>query len=161
MSAVSYSKILRSIKTILVDSNDDALAGLDKCCFMLRKNLIHYDWVGFYFADFKNKILHLKAFSGASTEHDSIPFGKGICGQVAVSNQNFIAYNVKEQENYIACNLSVQSEIVVPLFFEGKNIGQIDVDSNKINSFSKKDEILLEACCDLISKTYGSLLLSL
>ena len=69
--------------------------------------------------------------------------------------------DVKLQDNYIACSLEVKSELVVPLFFEGKNIGQIDIDSNKLNPFSNEDELLLEACCNLISKTYGKSLLSL
>ena len=67
--------------------------------------------------------------------------------------------DVQDQDNYIACSIDVRSELVVPLFFEGKNIGQIDIDSNKINPFSKEDEQLLEACCDLISSTYGASLL--
>ena len=67
--------------------------------------------------------------------------------------------DVQDQDNYIACSIDVRSELVVPLFFEGKNIGQIDIDSNKINPFSKEDGQLLEACCDLISSTYGSSLL--
>ena len=46
--------------------------------------------------------------------------------------------------------------------YDGKAIiGKIDIDSNKLNPFSKEDELLLEACCDIISKTYGNSLLSL
>ena len=78
-----------------------------------------------------------------------------------ISNQNFMVPDVKYQDNYISCSVEVKSELVVPLFFEKKNIGQIDIDSDKINPFSIEDELLLEACCDLISKTYGSSLLSL
>jgi GAF domain-containing protein len=33
---------------------------------------------------------------------------------------------------------------VIPLFKEGINIGQLDVDSHTLNPFSKKDEYLLE-----------------
>jgi GAF domain-containing protein len=69
--------------------------------------------------------------------------------------------DVQEQENYIACSISVRSELVVPLFFKGENIGQIDIDSNQKDPFSSEDEQLLEACCALISETYGSSLLSL
>ena len=51
--------------------------------------------------------------------------------------------DVSKHENYIACSLNVKSEIVVPLFIEGKNIGQIDVDSNTAHAFKKKDEVFL------------------
>jgi GAF domain-containing protein len=50
---------------------------------------------------------------------------------------------VSEQDNYIACSIDVKSEIVVPLFMEGKNVGQIDVDSNTALAFDKKDEVFL------------------
>ena len=88
--------------------------------------------------------MHLKAFAGAPTEHTVIPFGKGICGQVAESNTNFIVGDVLTQDNYIACNIAVKAEIVVPLFKDGKNIGQIDIDSHTANPFTSKDELFLE-----------------
>ena len=34
--------------------------------------------------------LKLGPYAGTPTDHTTIPFGKGICGQVAVSNQNFV-----------------------------------------------------------------------
>ena len=107
------------------------------------------------------KHLTSRLFLEIRTEHVTIPFGKGICGQVALTNKNFIVPDVKEQDNYISCNINVRSELVVPLFFEGRNIGQIDIDSNKIDAFSKEDENLLVLCCDFISKTYGSRLLKI
>ena len=53
--------------------------------------------------------------------------------------------DVQHQDNYIACDLDVKSELVVPLFVNGKNVGQIDIDSNTINPFTKQDEKLLVA----------------
>ena len=46
--------------------------------------------------------------------------------------------------NYIACDIHVKSEIVIPLFVNNKNIGQIDIDSNKIKAFSEEDAQFLE-----------------
>ena len=161
MLSIYQSKILGEVKTILDASNRNVLSGLKQCCSYLKENFDHFDWVGFYFSDFSAKTLNLKVYSGIPTSHTSIPFGKGICGQVALSNKTFMVPNIKEQDNYIACSLDVNSELVIPLFFEGRNIGQIDIDSNKINPFSKEDEILLEACCNLITNTYGPSLLSL
>lgn len=161
MRSLGNTEVLKEIKTILKGSKTDILSGLKKCCHFLEENIPHFDWVGFYFADFQTKNLYLKAFSGKPTDHTTIPFGNGICGQVALSNKNLMVPDVKLQDNYIACSLEVKSELVVPLFFEGKNIGQIDIDSNILNPFSKEDELLLEACCNLISKTYGKSLLSL
>lgn len=117
---------------------------LSKVCEYLQENVNYYDWVGFYFANEAEKTLHLKAYAGEPTDHTVIPFGKGICGQVAISNQNFVVPDVTAQDNYIACSLNVKSEIVVPIFKNDKNIGQIDIDSHKIDPFTEKDEQFLE-----------------
>jgi L-methionine (R)-S-oxide reductase len=90
------------------------------------------------------------------TDHIAIPFGKGICGQVAVSNQNFIVPDVHAQDNYIACSLTVKSEIVIPLFVKGQNIGQIDIDSDTINAFTDKDEAFLVNINKLVGDYLGS-----
>lgn len=117
---------------------------LEKICKILKINVPHYDWVGFYFKNGDKNELKLRAFAGEPTDHAIIPFGKGICGQVAVSNQNFVVPDVKGQANYIACSINVKAEIVVPLFVNGENIGQIDIDSHTVDPFSEADEEFLE-----------------
>ena len=66
---------------------------------------------------------------------------------MAESNANFVVPDVKAQNNYIACSLTVKSEIVIPLFKEGKNIGQIDIDSHTIDPFTEKDEYDYHQVC--------------
>jgi len=129
---------------------DESIAKEDtllKICNLLKSEVSYYDWVGFYFKNGDKKELKLGPYAGAPTDHTIIPFGKGICGQVAVSNQNFVVPDVKAQDNYIACSISVKSEIVVPIFVDGENVGQIDVDSNTLNPFTKNDEDFLEFVC--------------
>lgn len=117
---------------------------LKNICQSLQDNISYYNWVGFYFANHDTKTLHLGPYVGAETDHTVIPFGKGICGQVAESNANFVVPDVAAQDNYIACSFTVKSEIVVPLFVAGKNIGQIDIDSHVIDPFTAEDERFLE-----------------
>ncbi len=123
-------------------------------CQLLESNIDYYTWVGFYFANHETQTLHLGPYVGAATDHTVIPFGKGICGQVAVSNQNFVVPDVKAQDNYIACSFTVKSEIVVPLFVDGVNIGQIDIDSNVLDPFTEADERFLEFVNAEISKLF-------
>jgi GAF domain-containing protein len=123
-------------------------------CTFLKNSIDYYDWVGFYFRNGEKEELILGPYAGAPTDHTVIPFGKGICGQVAVSNQNFVVPYVKAQDNYIACSLSVKSEIVIPLFVNGKNIGQIDIDSSVLNPFTEDDERFLEFVNQEIAKLY-------
>jgi GAF domain-containing protein len=110
----------------------------------LRSKVPHYDWVGFYFRNGDKEELKLGPYVGEPTDHTIIPFGKGICGQVAVSNRNFVVPDVKAQDNYIACSITVKAEIVVPLFVKGENVGQIDIDSNTPDPFNAEDERFLE-----------------
>ncbi|MBT7528225.1 MAG: GAF domain-containing protein [Flavobacteriaceae bacterium] len=123
---------------------------LQQICDLLESDVSYYDWVGFYFKNGDKKELKLAQFTGEETEHTIIPFGKGICGQVAVSNKNFVVQDVSEQENYISCGWKVKSEIVIPIFLNNENIGQIDIDSHTPNIFTSKDEELLEFVCKKI-----------
>lgn len=122
-------------------SRDEKLLDI---CQLLNREVSYFNWVGFYFANHENKTLHLGPYVGAPTDHTVIPFGKGICGQVAESNENFVVPDVAAQDNYIACSFTVKSEIVVPLFVNGINIGQIDIDSHEIDPFTEADERFLE-----------------
>lgn len=136
------SKISQLINNDL--SNAQKLQGI---CDLLKSNYPHFHWVGFYFINGNKQELKLAHFAGKPTEHAIIPFGKGICGQVALSNENFIVQDVTEQDNYISCGIDVKSEIVIPIFQKGKNIGQIDIDSHDRAPFTKEDEELLEFVC--------------
>jgi GAF domain-containing protein len=115
---------------------------------LLENEVSYYDWVGFYFKNGEKNELKLAQYTGEHTEHTIIPFGKGICGQVALSNQNFIVQDVSVQENYISCGWKVKSEIVIPIFVKDANIGQIDIDSHTANVFTKDDEMLLVFICE-------------
>ena len=133
-------KVSKIISNSLISRDEKLL----KICQLLQESIDYYNWVGFYFANPETKTLHLGPYTGTPTDHAVIPFGKGICGQVAVSNANFVVPDVAAQDNYIACSLTVKSEIVVPLFVNGENIGQIDIDSHVLNPFSEADERFLE-----------------
>ncbi len=127
---------------------------LQEICNLLEKEISYYDWVGFYFKNGDKDELKLAEFTGEPTEHTIIPFGKGICGQVAVSNENFVVQDVSEQNNYISCGWKVKSEIVIPIFVNNENIGQIDIDSHTVNPFTSDDEQLLEFVCQRVATLF-------
>ncbi len=55
------------------------------------------------------------------------------------------------QDNYIACSITVKAEIVVPIFVNGENMGQIDIDSNTPDPFTEADERFLEFVCTQVA----------
>lgn len=132
------------VRQILGVSSKSAEARLQELCKLLKSEVPYYNWVGFYFRNGSREELKLGPYAGEPTDHTLIPFGKGICGQVALSNRNFVVPDVSAQDNYIACSINVKSEIVVPLFVNGVNIGQIDIDSETPDPFNPEDERFLE-----------------
>lgn len=141
---MNYSEIYEKALIIIHEEMLSRENKLQKLCEFLKSELPTYDWVGFYLASDNKPELYLLVYAGAETDHTIIPFGKGICGQVAVSNQSFLVADVAAQDNYIACSIDVKSEIVVPIFVKGKNIGQIDVDSHTASAFTEDDRVFLE-----------------
>ncbi|NQW36286.1 MAG: GAF domain-containing protein [Flavobacteriales bacterium] len=152
-------KIIENKIINIVSDTTSSDEKLQTICDLLKQSIPYYDWVGFYFKNGQKDELKLGPFAGDSTEHTIIPFGKGICGQVAVSNQNYIVQDVSDQDNYISCGFKVKSEIVIPIFVNSQNIGQIDIDSHVVSSFSKTDEIFLEFVCSEVSKLNLTVLL--
>ncbi len=129
-------EILKDKVAEIIASEDSKENKLQRICDLLESTISYYDWVGFYFKNGDKNELKLAQFTGEPTEHIIIPFGKGICGQVAVSNENFVVQDVSEQDNYISCGWKVKSEIVIPIFVNDENIGQIDIDSHTANIFT-------------------------
>lgn len=147
-----FQSLKQQVKQITKLQEIEVSNKLYQICQLLSEHVDHYNWVGFYFRNGEKQELKLGPYVGEPTEHTIIPFGKGICGQVAVSNQNFVVPDVKAQDNYIACSITVHAEIVVPIFIGGENIGQIDIDSNTLNPFSEADERFLEFVCKEVAK---------
>lgn len=141
---MSLQELRPKVESILDNDVNSVEDRLTQVCELLKENVSYYTWVGFYFKNGDKEELKLSSYAGEPTDHTIIPFGKGICGQVAVSNQNFVVPDVKAQDNYIACSIHVKAEIVVPLFLNGENIGQIDIDSDTPDPFTAEDEAFLE-----------------
>lgn len=120
-------------------------------CEYLRGKDPKYDWIGFYWMDTEDEALHLGAYVGAATSHTRIPFGRGICGQVALSGKPFVVPDVRAQPNYLACSIETKSELVIPIFKEGILVGQLDIDSHSANAFSEEDQTLIKNVCEAVA----------
>lgn len=149
---MSFESLKPKVVALLSKEERSLTDKLTDICELLKQSIDYYNWVGFYFKNGDKQELKLKTFAGEPTDHIIIPFGKGICGQVAVSNENFVVPDVKAQDNYIACSIDVKAEIVIPLFVEGENIGQIDIDSHSVDPFSKEDEDFLTFINEHVAK---------
>lgn len=146
------TELKQRLAFILQSPNKDINDKLLKICQLLDKEIEYFNWTGFYFRNGDKEELVLGPYVGEETEHSVIPFGRGICGQVAVSNNTFVVPDVSEESNYLSCSLQTKAEIVVPIIKNGENIGQIDIDSHTLNPFTEEDIALLEWLCEEIAK---------
>ena len=154
--SINQEEMLESIKNY-IDSKISAEEKLRKTAKLLKEEVDHYNWVGFYLAEESNSLI-LGPFSGEPTEHTEIDFGEGICGQAAEKEETFLIQDVSKEENYLSCSPEVDSEIVIPIFDNDKIIGEIDIDSHQISPFNIDDEKFLEEIADLLTDTVKSYL---
>jgi L-methionine (R)-S-oxide reductase len=123
---------------------------LRKTVEILHDRFDHYSWVGIYLVEGDDLVLG--PWKGPqATEHVRIPVGQGICGAAAASGRTEIVDDVSADERYLACFPSTQSEIVVPIAYEGKIVGEIDIDSDRPAAFGEADRTFLERVALLIS----------
>lgn len=135
--------------------NFDTISGVElqkSLVQWLDKEVPYYHWTGFYFMNDEKQQLEIGPYVGAYTDHTVIPYGRGICGQVAVSGKTFEVPDVHAQDNYLACSLATKSEIVVPIYKAENLVGQIDIDSHELDPFTQEDHNLLEAVANFVAQ---------
>jgi len=142
-----YKKTEEQIKKII----DRSSCILQDVVDFLYNNINRYSWVGIYIV--QGNELVLGPWKGPNaTEHTRITIGKGVCGSAAKTGKTEVVDDVHSDNRYLACFVSTKSEIVVPIKKEGKIIGEIDIDSDKIGAFTIKDKIFLEKIADMLSE---------
>jgi L-methionine (R)-S-oxide reductase len=109
----------------------------------------HYSWVGIYLVEGDDLVLG--PWKGPeATEHVRIPVGQGVCGAAAASGETEVVDDVNADPRYLACFPSTRSEIVVPISFDRRVVGEIDIDSDRPAAFTDDDRFFLEHVAELI-----------
>ena len=80
-----------------------------------------------------------------------IGLGKGVCGACWSRKETILVPDVDQFPGHIACSSLSRSEIVVPVFVNGKVAGVLDVDSDQLAHFDAQDAEGLEDVAALIS----------
>ena len=94
---------------------------------------------------------HKDALSGYSLSLDD---ERGLIPWVARNKVSMLANDVSKEPRYRPSSLppeNTRSEIVVPLVFNGEARGILDVQSDRLDAFSKDDQLLFEALGDSIA----------
>jgi putative methionine-R-sulfoxide reductase with GAF domain len=149
VSVHTYRGALEAVDRI-VNREVEADEVLRKTVEILHDRFDHYSWVGIYLLEGDDLVLG--PWKGPqATEHVRIPVGQGICGAAAVSGRTEVVDDVTADDRYLACFPSTRSEIVVPIAYEGKIVGEIDIDSDSPAAFGEADRTFLERVALLIS----------
>ncbi|KAM9979609.1 hypothetical protein ACTFIY_008823 [Dictyostelium cf. discoideum] len=141
-----YQNLLPQIEGLLTGENNQ-IANLANVTAALKEQF-NFFWVGFYLVDTENELV-LAPFQGpiACTR---IRKGRGVCGSAWQQEKTLIVPDVEKFPGHIACSSLSKSEIVLPLYKQGKIIGVLDVDSDQLNSFDEIDEKYLTQILKLL-----------
>ena len=125
----------------LLEGEPNVLANLSNASALLKTSFPNTVFAGFYLFDGNELILG--PFQGG-VSCVRIALGKGVCGESAASRQTVIVGDVKTYPNYISCDSSARSEIVVPMVKEGHLLGVLDLDSSLVDDYDELDQKYLE-----------------
>lgn len=141
-----YQTLLPQVKA-LMEGEPDLIANLANISAALKEQF-GWLWVGFYLV--KDEELVLGPFQGpvACTR---IKKGRGVCGTSWAESKTLIVPDVEKFPGHIACSSLSRSEIVLPLFSNGKIVGVLDADSGELNEFDETDEKFLSEIVSWIS----------
>jgi L-methionine (R)-S-oxide reductase len=136
---------LRSIGTGRGDRAAKAKRAVD-----LIRALGSYRWAGLY--DVLATEIAVVAWSGPEgPTHPRFPIAKGLNGACVSSRKPVIVQDVLKDPRYLATIGGTRGEMIQPVVEEsGVVVGTIDVESERVNAFTDRDEQLLRACAENI-----------
>ena len=143
----NYESIIPQIEGLLF-GEENLVANLANIAAALKEALGFF-WVGFYLVDSEDELV-LGPFQGpvACTR---IKKGKGVCGTAWEQGKTLIVPDVDEFPGHIACASASKSEIVLPVELDGKIVGVLDVDSDRLNDFDEQDHAYLKKILELLT----------
>ena len=112
------------------------VAAMSSLSALVAASLDRLNWAGFYVI--RGDMLVVAPFQGKPA-CIQIPVGKGVCGAAIKEDRMIVVPDVHEFPGHIACDSASQSEIVIPLHYNGQVIAVLDIDSPVKNRFSDED----------------------
>ena len=137
----SLYKTVNEQLSFLLEGEPNVLANLSNASALLKSTFPNTVFAGFYLYDGTELILG--PFQGG-VSCVRIALGKGVCGESAASLQTVIVGDVKSYPNYISCDSSARSEIVLPIVKNNKLLGVLDLDSSRVDDYDEIDRKYLE-----------------
>jgi GAF domain-containing protein len=140
-----YPLLFAQLQALLADERD-FIANAAQFSAFLFQELADLSWAGFYLV--RGEELVLGPFQG-KVACVRIPFGRGVCGAAAATGQTQRVEDVHAFAGHIACDSASNSELVVPLFKDGRLLGVLDLDSPSLARFSAADQAAIERLAEI------------
>ena len=137
-----YAALSRNLDA-LVSGVPYLTANLANTSALLWQMLPGLNWAGFYQLMEGENALVLGPFQGKPA-CIRIPMGRGVCGTAAAEGRTVRVENVHDFPGHIACDSASNSELVIPLYRQGKLWGVLDLDSPHFGRFAPEDQAGLE-----------------
>lgn len=131
----------------LVEDEELVIPNLANASAFIMDKFSDLNWAGFYLLH--GETLVLGPFQGKPA-CIRIEKGRGVCGKALEEKRTLRVDNVHSFEGHIACDSASNSEIVIPLFKDGKALGVLDIDSPLYSRFSQEDQRVLEELAQVI-----------
>lgn len=142
-----YSSLLPIVRSLMDGENDD-IAKMANLAALLHHEFGFW-WTGFYRV-IDNELV-LGPFQGPlACTH--IAYGNGVCGTAWQQQQTLVVPDVEKFPGHIACSSESRSEIVVPIWSNGKIVAELDIDSRELGTFDEIDRLYLE---EIVTYIYG------
>ena len=142
MSKTAFYDSLLSQISSLIEGETDLVANLSNVSALLDLALDDLNWVGFYLLKSPEQLV-LGPFQGKPACL-RIPVGKGVCGVAVATGQTQRVADVHAFVGHIACDTASNSEIVLPIYADGRVVAVLDIDSPLLARFDAEDQIGLE-----------------
>lgn len=140
--ARAYTELDAHVRAIL-DGVHDEIAAMATMSALLHHGFGHL-WTGFYRVVEPERRLLVGPYQGTLGCLE-IAFGRGVCGQAAVTQHTIIVPDVNAFPDHIVCDARARSEIVVPVFAaHGRLVAVLDIDSERPGAFTDQDLAGLE-----------------
>ncbi len=138
---MTFDNIKRNI-LLISEGVEYEISALSNIAAYIYENMIDVNWVGFYIL--RDGKLILGPFQG-KTACTEIELGHGVCGRSAKADEPIVVPNVHKYGDYISCDPETNSEIVFPIYKNGKLYGVLDIDSATVDRFhGQNNEGLVE-----------------
>jgi GAF domain-containing protein len=134
-----YDLLYRQV-VALIEGESDEIANMANVAAMIHAT-IEPLWTGFYRVE--GDELVLGPFQGPLA-CSRIKYGQGVCGAAWERGETLVVEDVEKFPGHIACSSLSRSEIVVPVWRDGKVVAVLDIDSTELASFDERDRVWLE-----------------